>query len=112
VLVAGGVVVGAVRRIAAPGEWRTNVALGAVRIPAVPPPAAATLAVAAAAAVGGDLVGIDLLPFDDGWTVLEVNGAVDFTHAYADGDVFEAVVAALLDAARAAEASEVAGTTS
>ena len=112
VLVAGGVVVGAVRRIAAPGEWRTNVALGAVRRPAVPPDAAATLAVAAAAAVGGDLVGIDLLPVDDGWTVLEVNGAVDFTHAYADGDVFEAALAALLDAARASQASEAAGTTS
>jgi [lysine-biosynthesis-protein LysW]---L-2-aminoadipate ligase len=105
VLVAGGVVVGAVRRVAAPGEWRTNVALGAVRRKAVPPPAAAALALAAAAAIGGDLVGVDLLPVDDGWTVLEVNGAVDFTPAYADGDVFDAAVAALLDAARQAEAT-------
>ena len=112
VLVAGGVVVGAVRRVAAPGEWRTNVALGAVRRKTVPPPAAAALAVAAAAAIGGDLVGIDLLPVDDGWTVLEVNGAVDFTPAYADGDVFAAAVAALLDAARQAEATEAASTTS
>ena len=112
VLVAGGVVVGAVRRVAAPGEWRTNVALGAVRRKAVPPPAAAALAVAAAAAIGGDLVGIDLLPVDDGWTVLEVNGAVDFTPAYADGDVFAAAVAALLDAARQAQATEAASTTS
>ncbi len=112
VLVAGGVVVGAVRRVAAPGEWRTNVALGAVRRKVVPPPAAAALAVAAAAAIGGDLVGIDLLPVDDGWTVLEVNGAVDFTPAYADGDVFAAAVAALLDAARQAEATEAASTTS
>jgi [lysine-biosynthesis-protein LysW]--L-2-aminoadipate ligase len=112
VLVAGGVVVGAVRRIAAPGEWRTNVALGAVRRKAVPPPAAAALAVAAAGAIGGDLVGVDLLPVDDGWTVLEVNGAVDFTPAYADCDVFEAAVAALLDVARRAPASEAASTTS
>jgi [lysine-biosynthesis-protein LysW]--L-2-aminoadipate ligase len=112
VLVAGGVVVGAVRRVAAPGEWRTNVALGAVRQKAVPPPAAAALALAAAAAVGGDLVGVDLLPVDGGWTVLEVNGAVDFTPAYADRDVFEAAVAALLDAARQAAASEAASTTS
>ena len=112
VLVAGGVVVGAVRRVAAPGEWRTNVALGAVRQKAVPPPAAAALALAAADAVGGDLVGVDLLPIDDGWTVLEVNGAVDFTLAYADCDVFEAAVAALLDVARQAQASEAASTTS
>lgn len=112
VLVAGGVVVGAVRRVAAPGEWRTNVALGAVRQKAVPPPAAAALALAAADAVGGDLVGVDLLPIADGWTVLEVNGAVDFTLAYADCDVFEAAVAALLDVARQAQASEAASTTS
>jgi [lysine-biosynthesis-protein LysW]---L-2-aminoadipate ligase len=112
VLVAGSVVVGAVRRVAAPGKWRTNVALGAVRRKVVPPQAAAALALAAAAAVGGDLVGVDLLPVDDGWTVLEVNGAVDFTPEYADSDVFEAAVAALLDAARRASASEAASTTS
>ena len=111
VLVAGGVVVGAVRRVAAPGEWRTNVALGAARRKAVPPPSAAALAVAAAAAIGGDLVGVDLLPVDDGWTVLEVNGAVDFTPAYADCDVFGAAVAALLDVARRASASEEAAST-
>jgi RimK family alpha-L-glutamate ligase len=106
VLVAGDVVVGAVQRVAAPGEWRTNVALGAVRRKAVPPPSAAALALAAAAAVGGDLVGVDLLPVDDGWTVLEVNGAVDFTPAYAECGVFGAAVAALLDVASRASASE------
>jgi RimK family alpha-L-glutamate ligase len=100
-VVAGGAVVGAVRRVAAPGEWRTNVALGATREPTVPPAAACALAVAAAEAVGGDLVGVDLLPRVGGWTVLEVNGAVDFTHAYdARSDVFEAAATALLDAAR------------
>ena len=65
-LVAGGCVVGAVSRHAKPGEWRTNVALGARRVPVVPPPEAELLAVAAAEALGGDLVGVDLLPTPDG----------------------------------------------
>jgi RimK family alpha-L-glutamate ligase len=96
-VVARGAVVGAVRRIAAPGEWRTNVALGARREPIVPPPEACAIAIDAAAAIGGDLVGVDLLPADVGtWVVLEVNGAVDFTSAYSfDDDVFTAACAAL-----------------
>ncbi len=96
VVVAGGRVVGAVNRVSAPGEWRTNVALGARRIPTSPSREAAELAVAAAAAVGGDLVGVDLLPCDGRWTVLEVNGAVDFTGVYSSEDkIFASVRAAL-----------------
>lgn len=96
-VVAGGAVVGAIRRVAAPGEWRTNVALGARRVPVEPPPEACALAMRAAAAVGGDLVGVDLLPLADGWTVLEVNGAVEFTPAYAMGEeIFAAARDALL----------------
>jgi RimK family alpha-L-glutamate ligase len=98
VIVVGGVVVGAVRRVAAPGEWRTNVALGGTRAPADAPDAALGLAVSAVAAAGIDFAGVDLLPQPDGsWTVLELNGAVDFTREYAlDGDPFVAAAQELV----------------
>ena len=96
VLVAGGRVVGAIQRVAAPGEWRTNVALGGHREAVSEPPAeACELALLAAEACDADLVGVDLLPCDGGWVIIELNGAVDFTAEYADGDVFAAVAAAL-----------------
>ncbi len=107
VLVAGRRVVGAVFRVAAPGEWRTNIALGGVRRPVLEPPVeAASLALAAAAAVGSSLVGVDLLPDGHGrWKVLELNGAVEFTREYAPGaDVFaettDALTQAVFDRAR------------
>jgi glutathione synthase/RimK-type ligase-like ATP-grasp enzyme len=93
-IVSGGRVVGAARRIAAPGEWRTNVALGGHIEPASPPPLACTLALEAAAAIRGDLLGIDLLPLGESFVVSEVNGAVDFRRAYAlgPGSVFRDAV--------------------
>jgi [lysine-biosynthesis-protein LysW]---L-2-aminoadipate ligase len=96
VLVAGGRVVGAIERVAAPGEWRTNVALGGRREAVSEPPAdACELALLAAAAADADLVGVDLLPREGGWVIIELNGAVDFTAEYADGDVFALVAGAL-----------------
>ena len=102
ILVAAGRVVGAVFRIAAPGEWRTNVALGAVRRQVADPPSeASALAVAAARATGASLVGVDLLPDGQGgWIVVELNGAVEFTDEYAAwGDVFVETAAELACAA-------------
>jgi RimK family alpha-L-glutamate ligase len=100
VIVGAGRVLGAIRRIAAPGEWRTNVALGAVRAPLVPPREARELALAAAAAVGGDLVGVDLMPGPEGFVVIEVNGAVEFTQEYSlGGDIFANAVSSLAGAA-------------
>jgi RimK family alpha-L-glutamate ligase len=98
IIVAAGEVVGAVERVAAPGEWRTNVELGGRRRPVVPASEAKLLALGAAHAIGADLVGVDLLPEGDrGWTILELNGAVDFTTEYSlDGsDVFKRAVDSL-----------------
>jgi ribosomal protein S6--L-glutamate ligase len=109
VVVAGGTVVGAISRVAAPGEWRTNVALGGTRRRVEPPPEACRLALEAARAVGVDLAGVDLLPDGDGgYVVLELNGAVDFTQEYAlDGaDVFDRALAALLPSSRYARIAD------
>jgi RimK family alpha-L-glutamate ligase len=97
IVVAEGHVVGSVFRIAAPGEWRTNIALGGVRRSVVQPPRdASTIAIAAAAATGASLVGVDLLPDGESWTVLELNGAVELTHEYAPwGDVFSEIAVLL-----------------
>jgi glutathione synthase/RimK-type ligase-like ATP-grasp enzyme len=111
IVVAAGRVVGAARRIAAPGEWRTNVALGGHSEAFSPPPLACSLALSAAAAVRGDLVGVDLLPTSGGFVVSEVNGAVDFHAYYALDveDVFAEAVLELLRAARDRRALELVG---
>jgi len=98
-LVAGGSVVGAVRRIAPPGEWRTNVALGATREAVEPTAALCELAVRAARAIDGDLIGVDLLPTTTcDYVVIELNGAVEFNEQYSidNGDVFARTLEALL----------------
>lgn len=97
VVVAGGVAVGAIARVAAKGEWRTNVSLGGTRVRVDPPPAALALAVWASAAAGTEFVGVDLLPDGEGgWTILELNGAVDFSSEYRiDRDPFVAAVSEL-----------------
>src|SRR5436305_10945421 len=77
---------------------RTNVALGASVAPATPSPVASRLALEAAAASGLDLVGVDLLPTGPGgYTVLELNGAVDFRpiYSFSGRNVFDDTVAAL-----------------
>ncbi len=97
VLVADGRVVGAVQRVAPPGEWRTNVARGATRLPVKPSAEMSQLAIAAAAAVGADFAGVDLMPVPGGHVVIELNGAVEFDRWYdlAGTDVYSEVASAL-----------------
>jgi RimK family alpha-L-glutamate ligase len=100
-IVAGAKVVGAAKRIARPGEWRTNVAFGASSVGVVPPPVATKLALAAATAAGLDLAGVDLLPTGPGgYSVIELNGAVDFRDCYSfpGRNVFDDAMAALAGA--------------
>lgn len=110
IVVAGAEVVGAIERHAAPGEWRTNIALGGHREAVRPSDAACELALAAAEAISGDLVGVDLLPDGEGgYVILELNGAVEFTTEYSldHRDVFErALVAAALGPAAGTGAAD------
>ena len=93
-LVAGGRVVGSASRVAAPGEWRTNVAKGARLEPAGIDGEQRRLAVAAVAAVRGDLMAVDLVHTPAGDVVLEVNGTPDFDACYGDS-VYADIAAAL-----------------
>jgi RimK family alpha-L-glutamate ligase len=93
VIVSAHEVVGAAVRVAAAGEWRTNVALGGRSVATTPPPEACELAVEATRALGIDLAGVDLLRDDGGLVVLEVNGAVDMKMYYSLGrDVFAVAI--------------------
>lgn len=82
---AGGEIIGGAVRVAAAGEWRTNISVGGHLEPADPPPEALAEAGRAVRALAIDLAGVDLLPWDGGWVVLELNGAVDFDERYALG---------------------------
>jgi [lysine-biosynthesis-protein LysW]---L-2-aminoadipate ligase len=99
VLVAAGRAVGAIHRIPAPQEWRTNAALGGVRLPSEAPSHARELACAAVAAIGGDVMEVDLFPAGDTFCVLEMNGAADFDALYSQAgrDVYSDLRAALSD---------------
>jgi hypothetical protein len=97
VVVAGDRVVAGGQRLAAPNDWRTNVTLGGQVVQAGLPPGTAELAIEATRAIGIDFAGVDLLPTGDGWTVLELNGAVDFDTKYAlpGIDPYAAILAGL-----------------
>jgi RimK family alpha-L-glutamate ligase len=97
IVVAGDRVVAGGQRIAGPDEWRTNVTLGGKVVEAELPPGTSQLAIETARAIGIDFAGVDLLPTGDAWTVLELNGAVDFDTRYAlpGVDPYPAILAGL-----------------
>ncbi|MFM8734744.1 MAG: RimK family alpha-L-glutamate ligase [Pirellulales bacterium] len=65
----------AMKRIAAPGEWRTNISRGARPEAFAPPPAWIDLAIRATRAMGALVAGVDVLQARNGSvSVLEVNG--------------------------------------
>lgn len=73
VLVLDGAALGAVLRRPQSGEWRGNLALGALAEAVPVDDTWSRLAVNAAAAVGADFAGVDLALTDEGATVLEAN---------------------------------------
>ena len=80
VYVVGGAVVGAMRRHAPDGDWRTNVALGG-EVEGVTDelgPEPHELAKEATDILGLDLAGVDLMPIDGEWFILEVNATAGF----------------------------------
>ncbi len=102
--VLGGRVVASIRRHAAGGDWRTNVAVGG-RAEAWPvDDEARRLAIRSARAVGASMAGVDLLPDLDrgGWTVLEVNAVPGWKAlgAATGVDVAAEILAELRDAGR------------
>jgi ribosomal protein S6--L-glutamate ligase len=104
VFVLRGSVLGAMRRHAAPGEWRTNVSLAGRAEPYRLDPEAERLALAAAHAVGAEMAGVDLIAdLDQGrLVVLEVNAVPGWRAlARVTGlDVAAAILSALIDGRR------------
>jgi ribosomal protein S6--L-glutamate ligase len=78
VLVVEGRVRAAMRRIGAPGEFRSNIHRGGVGEPVKLPKAYERAAVAAARAVGLTAAGVDLLETSSGPSILEVNASPGF----------------------------------
>jgi len=103
VFVLGNRVLGAIRRYAPKGDWRTNVSVGGRAEAFRPEPEIEELATRAARAVGARMAGVDLLPNRQGeLVVLEVN-AVPGWRALSQStgvDVASEILADLRDACR------------
>jgi len=93
--VVGGRVLGAIYRVAPPGQWISNLARGGHAKPCPLTPELEDLAAKSSRAVGTVYCGVDLLETSDGLKVIEVNGTpsgrgifealgMDVTEAIAD----------------------------
>lgn len=80
-IVVGDEVAAAVYRVSATGEWRTNVARGAITEAFEPVGELRELLMNAAHAVGGGVLGVDAMESSEGYLVHEVNGTVEFRGA-------------------------------
>lgn len=80
-IVVGDRLVTAVYRVAAAGEWRTNVARGGSTEPCPVSKEIEEIALKAAEAVGGGVLGVDMMESPDGLLVHEVNSTVEFRGA-------------------------------
>jgi len=80
IYVVGGRIVGAMRRRAADGEWRTNVALGGdvEDVTNELSDVQRRIAIEAVDTLGLDIAGVDLMVSDGQWYVLEVNATAGF----------------------------------
>jgi [lysine-biosynthesis-protein LysW]--L-2-aminoadipate ligase len=86
-IVAGDNIVACVHRVAPKGEWRTNVARGAVSKSFKPDSGLKEIILRAAEAVGGGILGVDAMEPDSGYLVHEVNNTVEFRGAQSAVDV-------------------------
>jgi ribosomal protein S6--L-glutamate ligase len=75
--VAGGIA-GAMKRKAAPNEWRSNIHIGGQGIPHTPSPTEAEVAIKAAEAVGVEIAGVDIISVEGTPYVVEVNASPGF----------------------------------
>jgi len=78
VFLVGGQVVAAMKRRAAPKEWRSNIHMGGIGIGHKLTPQEAETAIKAADAVEVEIAGVDLISVDDQPYVIEVNASPGF----------------------------------
>jgi ribosomal protein S6--L-glutamate ligase len=73
IMVLDGQVIGAEKRIAKPGEWKTNVSLGASVENYSPPKEIKEIAVKSAESVKGDCIGVDMIIKENKPYIIELN---------------------------------------